>query len=95
MLFSLTISGPAFSVVRQTRGGGGRRGRRGPDAKNQCYHQPIEIKLCLSHYGPKSMPDAKFESGSFPIFRDMMSQNSSIEKGTGHRIQLFTPGKWV
>ena len=32
---SLTLSGPAFSVVRQARGGGGGRGLRGPDAKNQ------------------------------------------------------------
>ena len=30
----LTLSGPAFSVVRQARGGGG-GGLRGPDAKNQ------------------------------------------------------------
>ena len=29
----LTLSGPAFSVVHQARGGGG--GLRGPDAKNQ------------------------------------------------------------
>ena len=32
--FDLTLSGPAFSVVRQARGGGG-GGLRGPDAKNQ------------------------------------------------------------
>ena len=30
---NLTPSGPAFSVVRQARGGGG---VRGPDAKSQC-----------------------------------------------------------
>ena len=29
----LTLSGPAFSVVRQARGGGG--GLRGPNAKDQ------------------------------------------------------------
>ena len=40
----LILSGPAFSVVHQARGGG----LRGPDAKNQGYHQPIEMKLCLS-----------------------------------------------
>ena len=54
----LTLSGPAFSAVRQARGGGG-GGLRGPDVKNQCKHQPIEMKLCMSHYIPKSIPDAK------------------------------------
>ena len=33
MFQNLTLSGPAFSVVRQARGGGG--GLRGQDAKNQ------------------------------------------------------------
>ena len=40
------------------------------------------------------MPDAKFESGSFPFFGDMTSQIFSLEKETSHRIWLSTPGKW-
>ena len=52
---SLTVSGPAFSVVRQARGGGGGGGKlRGLDAKNQGQHQPIEMKLWMSHYSHKS-----------------------------------------
>ena len=46
------------------------------DAKNQNYHQMIEIKFCVSYYSHKSMPDAKFESDSFSTFGDMMSQIS-------------------
>ena len=34
----------------------------------------------MSHYSHKSMPDAKFESGSFSNFGDMTSQNFSLEK---------------
>ena len=44
----------------------------------------------MSHYIHKSTPDAKFESGGFSIFGDMMSQNFSVEKGTSHQIRLFT-----
>ena len=61
-----------FSRSPGLRGGG----LRGPDAKNQGYHQPIEMKLYH-----KSMPDAKFESGSFSIFGDMTSQNFTLESG--------------
>ena len=43
----------------------------------------------------KSIPDAKFESGSSSCFGDMTSQNFPWKKGTSHQIQLFTPGKWV
>ena len=39
----------------------------GSDAKNQGYYKLIEIKLCMNHYNHKSMPDAKFESGSFLV----------------------------
>ena len=42
-------------------------GVRGPDAKNQGYYQPIEMKLCMSHYSHKSMSDAKFKPGRFSI----------------------------
>ena len=74
---TLTLSGPAFSVVCLARG----ERLRGPDAKNQAYHHPIVTKLCMSHYSHKNMPDAKFESSSFSIFGDMTSQNFSREKG--------------
>ena len=87
MYCKLTLSGPAFSVVR--RGGGGLRGL---NAKNHSYHQPNEMKLCMNHYNHKSMRGAKFESGGFSIFGDMTSQNLSLKKGTSHRIRLLTPG---
>ena len=62
---------------------GGRGSRRGSDAKNQGYHQPIDMEPFTSHYGPKSLPDTKSESGSFSIFGDMTSQNFPLRKGTG------------
>ena len=49
----------------------------------------------MSHYGNKSIPDAKFESGSSSSFGDMTSQNFPPKKGTSHQIQLFIPGKRV
>ena len=46
----LTLSGSGFSIVRQAEGGGGGvEGLRGPDAKNQAQHQPIEMKLGMAH----------------------------------------------
>ena len=57
------------------RGGGG---LRGPDAKNQGYDQPIEMKFRMSNYSHKSMPDAKVEYGSFSSFGDMTSSNFDI-----------------
>ena len=48
------------------------------------------MKLCVSHYSHKSMPDAKFESGSLSIFGDMTSQNFPMKKGMAHRIRVFT-----
>ena len=53
----------------------------GPDAKNQSKHQPIEMKLGMSHYRHKSIPDAKFESGSSSRFGDMTSQIFPRKKG--------------
>ena len=70
-------------------------GLRGPDAKNRSEHQPIKMKFGMSHYGHKSIPDAKFESDSFSSFGDMTSQNFPQKKGTSHEIRLFTPGKRV
>ena len=49
----------------------------------------------MSHYGHKSIPDAKFESDSSSSFGDMMSQKFPRKKGTSHEIRLFTPGKRV
>ena len=38
------------------------------------------------------MPDAKFESGSFSSFRDMMSQNFPLKRGFMFRfVVLFDP----
>ena len=71
--------------------GGG--GLRGSNAKNQCYHQPIKMKLCMHHYNHKIMPDAKVESGSFYSFGNMTSQNFSLKRGTSDQFRIFTPGK--
>ena len=49
----------------------------------------------MSHYGHKSIPDAKYESDSSPSFGDMTSQYFPRKKGTSHEIRLFTPGKRV
>ena len=37
-----------------------RGGLKGPGAKNQGQHQPIEMKFCMNHHIHKSIPDAKF-----------------------------------
>ena len=49
----------------------------------------------MSHYGYKSIPDAKFESDSSSSFGDMTSQDFPRKKGKSHKIRLFTPGKRV
>ena len=49
----------------------------------------------MSHYGHKSIPDAKFEYDSSSSFGDMTSQNFPRKKETSHEIRLFTPGKRV
>ena len=72
--------------------GGGLRGR---DAKNQGLHQAIEMKLGMNHCGHKSIPDAKFQSGSSSSFGDMTSQNFPRKKGTSHHIPLIKSGKQV
>ena len=53
------------------------------------------MKLGMTHYDHKRIPDAKFERGSSSSFGDMTSQNFPWRKGTMHQIRLFTPGKWV
>ena len=82
----LTLSGLAFSVVRQAQ-----EWFKGPYTKNQCYYQLIKMKLCMSQYNYEHMPDAKFESGSFSSFGDMTSQNFLLKRGTSHEIRIFTP----
>ena len=49
----------------------------------------------MSHCTHKSIPDAKFESGSSFSFGDMTSQNFPQKKGTSYQIRLLTPGKRV
>ena len=49
----------------------------------------------MALYRHKSMPDAKSESSSFSIFRDMTSQNFPLKNGRSHQIRIFIPGKWV
>ena len=58
------------------------------------------MKLGVSHYGHKSIPDAKFESGSSSSFGDMASQNFPRKNGTSHQITYprktgLTLKKWV
>ena len=68
---------------------------RDPDAKIQGYHQPIEVKRCMSQYIYKSLHDATFKCGSFSSFGDMRSQNFLLKRGTSHKIGKFNPGKWI
>ena len=49
----------------------------------------------MSHYGHKSIADAKFEAGNSSSFGDMTSQNFPRKKGTSHQFWLFTAGKRV
>ena len=86
-----------FNLIRPglvSRLPGRGRGLRGLDTKNQSYRQPIEMKLCLSQYSHKNMPDAKFESGGFSSFGGMTSQNFPLKRGS-HKLRIFTLGKWV
>ena len=50
------------------------------------------MKLCMSR---KSIPDSKFEAGSYSSLGDMTSQNFPQKKGTSDQIRLFTPGKGI
>ena len=49
----------------------------------------------MSHYGHKSISDAKFQFGSSSSFGDITSQNIPWKKGMSHQIRLFIPGKGV
>ena len=70
-------------------------GFRGQDAKNQGYHQLIEMKLGISRYSHDNMSDAKFESGSFPSFGHIAPQNFLLKRETSHKIRIFIPGKCI
>ena len=82
----LTLSDPAFSVVRQALGVAQRRRCQNPD-----YHQLIYMTFCMSQYSHESMADAEFESGSFSSFRYMTSQNFRLKRGTSHKLWILTP----
>ena len=88
--FVITLSGAAFSVVRQARGGGG--GAQRPGCQKSRLTS-IDMKLCMSHYIHKSIPHAKLEADSSSSFGDMTSQNFPWKKGTSHQIRLFTSRK--
>ena len=90
ILTILTLSGLAFSVVHQARGRGGSSEARMPKIKVNIM-QPIDMKLCISHYIHKSIPHAKFEADSSSSFGDMTSQNFPRKKGTSYQIRIFTP----
>ena len=49
----------------------------------------------MSHYGHKSIPNAKFESDSSSSFGEMTSENFPRKKGASHKTGLFTPGKRI
>ena len=49
------------------------------------------MKLCISHYVHKSIPDAKFEADSPFSFGNMMSQNFPRKKGTSHKFGYLAP----
>ena len=53
------------------------------------------MKLGMSHQGDKSIPDAKFQSGSSSGVGNMTSQNFPRKKGMGHQMRVFTPGERV
>ena len=42
------------------------------------------MKLFMSHYSHKSIPDANFEGDSSSSFEDITSQNFPRKKGTNH-----------
>ena len=49
------------------------------------------MKLCTSQYSHESMPDAKFESGSFSSFGDMTSQKFPLKRGTVIKFRYLPP----
>ena len=69
------------------------RSFRGSDAKNLGYHQPIEMKLCISHYSQESITDAKFYFGTFSIFGDMASQNFTLKRRKVMEFGCLSPEK--
>ena len=51
------------------------------------------MKLGMSHNDHKSIPDAKFESGSFSSFGDMTSQNFPRKEGNESSNSAMYPQK--
>ena len=49
------------------------------------------MKFGMSHYGNKSIPNAKFESDSFSSFGDMTSQNSLRRREQVMKFGYLTP----
>ena len=49
------------------------------------------MNLGVSHYDHKSIPVAKFESGSCHSFGDMMSQNFPRKKGKVIKFEYLSP----
>ena len=49
------------------------------------------MKFGMSHYGHKSISDAKFESDSSSSFGDMTSQNFPRKKGTVMKFGYLPP----
>ena len=83
-------TGPPFQSFARPGG----RGLRGPDAKNQHQHQPIEMKLSIGLYILKSIPDAKFEADSSSSFRYDVTKFPSKEgnKSSDSAIYLRKTG---
>ena len=53
----------------------------------------LKLKLCMSHYIYKSIPDAKFEADSYFSFGDMTSQNCPGKKEQVIRFGYLPPEK--
>ena len=83
---TLILSGPAFSVVRQARGGPQRPGCQKSRLTSTDWNE-----LGMSHYIHKSIPHAKFEADSSSSFGDMTSQNFTRKKGTVIEFSYLPP----
>ena len=93
-IYSLNEKFQTFDPIRPSlfsRGGRGEGGGlRGPDAKNQGYHQLIEKKNCMSHYSLKSMPDANVQSGGFPFVEIWRHKIPSEEGNESLNLDIYS-----
>ena len=71
-----TLLNDIFNPISRSPGPQG--GIKGPDAKNQGKHQSTEMKVCMSLYVRKSLPNAKFQSSRDSIFGDRTSDKISL-----------------